>query len=142
MNKQLFNLFLTSLAKKPKLTDWEIRQAHLLNNLGVSGKKKRETSKSNNLGQPSTLTPAPSAPPPPEIVQEEQSRRRRRSSIEDILPGALLAFGVHSPKFGRRGNRAKSPERPASPLPAMHSMQNLLNPKGLTNKFKATSKKK
>ena len=55
MNKQLFNLFLTSLAKKPKLTDWEIRQAHLRNNLGVSGKKKRKTSKA--------ITPAPSAPP-------------------------------------------------------------------------------
>ena len=142
MNKQLFNLFLTSLAKKPKLTDPEIRQAHLLNNLGVSGKKKGKASKANNLKQPTILNLAPSAPPSVETVQEDQSRRRRRSSIEDILPGALLAFGVHSPKFGRRGTRAKSPERPASPLPAMHSMQNLLNPKGLTNKFKATSKKK
>ena len=130
MNKQLFNLFLTSLAKKPKLTDGEIRQAHLLKNLGVSGKKMGETSKTNNFGQPLILTPAPSAPPSLETVQEDQSRRRRRSSIEDILPGALLAFGVHSPKFGRRVNRAKSLERPASPLPAM---QNLLNPKGLTH---------
>ena len=142
MNKQLFNLFLTSLAKKPKLTDWEIRQAHLRNNLGVSGKRKKEVAKANILGQPSILTPAPSAPLSPNTVQEDQSRRRRRSSIEDILPGALLAFGVHSPKFGRRGNRAKSPERQASPQPAMRSMQNLLNPKGLTNKIKAVSKKK
>ena len=142
MNKQLFNLFLTSLAKKPKLTDWEIRQAHLLNNLGVAGKRKEEQPKANNLGLPSTLSPAPSAPPNLNTAQDDQSRRRRRSSIDDLIPGALLAFGVHSPKFGRRGNRAKSSERPASPLPAMQSMQNLLNPKGLTNKLKAVSKKK
>ena len=141
MNKQLFNLFLTSLAKKPKLTDSEIRQAHLLKNLGVTGKKKGEMSKAKNFGQPSMLSPsAPSAPL--DTIQEDQSRRRRRSSIEDILPGALLAFGVHSPKFGRRGNRAKSSERPSSPLPAMHPMQNMLDPKGLSNKFKALSKKK
>jgi len=143
MNKQLFNLFLTSLAKKPKLTDSEIRQAHLLKNLGVTGKKKGEMSKAKSLGKPSIFaTPAPSAPPSLDTIQEDQSRRRRRSSIEDILPGALLAFGVHSPKFGRRGNRAKSSERPSSPLPAMHPMQNMLDPKGLSNKFKALSKKK
>ena len=55
MNKQLFNLFLTSLAKKPKLTDWEIRQAHLRINLGVAGKRKEEAPKANNLGLPSIL---------------------------------------------------------------------------------------
>ena len=140
MNKQLFNMFLTSLAKKPKLTDWEIRQAHLRNNLGVSGKRKGEVAKANNLGLPSILSPTPS--PSPNTVQEDQSRRRRRSSIDDILPGALLAFGVHSPKYGRRGNRAKSPEMQTSPLPAIHSMQNLLNSKGLTNRIKVVSKKK
>ena len=45
MNKQLFNLFLTSLAKKPKLADWEIRETHLRNNLGVKGKRKGEMGK-------------------------------------------------------------------------------------------------
>ena len=40
MNKQLFKQFLTSLAKKPKRTDAEIREAHLRDNLGVTGRKK------------------------------------------------------------------------------------------------------
>ena len=51
MNKQLFNLFLTSLAKKPKLTDWEIRQAHLRNNLGVSGKRKGDVAQFKKTSQ-------------------------------------------------------------------------------------------
>ena len=70
MNKQLFNLFLTSLAKKPKLADWEIRETHLRNNLGVKGKRKGgQKAKGNNQPSlPSSAQPAALASAP---VQEE-----------------------------------------------------------------------
>ena len=134
MNKQLFNLFLTSLAKKPKLADWEIRETHLRNNLGVKGKRKGEAAKGNN--QPSLPSSVQSAPLASAPVQEDQeSRRRRKSSIDDILPGALLAFAG-----GRK--KAKSPGTPESPLPSTHTFHSMWNPKGLTSKFKVLSKKK
>ena len=138
MNKQLFKQFLTNLAKKPKRTDAEIREAHLRDNLGVTGRKKmkdKELQKAGKVEKPSILSPSPSAPPSQDAAQEDQSRRRRRSSIEDILPGALLVFG-------RRGNRGKSPQRQASPLPAVHPMQSLLQRKGLTDKLTNIAKKK
>ena len=72
MNKQLFNLFLTSLAKKPKLADWEIRETHLRNNLGVKGKRKGgQKAKGNN--QPSLPSSAQPAALAGATVQEEQS---------------------------------------------------------------------
>ena len=136
MNKQLFKQFLTCLAKKPKRTDAEIREAHLRDNLGVTGRKKMKDEELQKAGKlPSILSPSPSAPPSQDAAQEDQSRRRRRSSIEDILPGALLVFG-------RRGNRGKSPQRQASPLPAVHPMQSLLQRKGLTDKLTNIAKKK
>ena len=132
MNKQLFNLFLTSLAKKPKLADWEIRETHLRNNLGVKGKRKGgQKAKGNN--QPSLPSSAALASAP--VQEEQESRRRRKSSIDDILPGALLAFA------GRR-KKAKSPGRPESPLPSTHTLQSVWNPKGLTSKLKVLAKKK
>ena len=129
MNKQLFNLFLTSLAKKPKLADWEIRETHLRNNLGVKGKRKGgQKGKGNNQPSlPSSAQPAALASAP--VQEEQESRRRRKSSIEDILPGALLAFA------GRRKKNAKSPGRPESPLPATHTLKSVWNPKGITSKF-------
>ena len=135
MNKQLFNLFLTSLAKKPKLADWEIRETHLRNNLGVKGKRKGgQKAKGNNQpslpssSQPAALSGAP-------VQEDQESRKRRKSSIDDILPGALLAFA------GRR-KKAKSPGRPESPLPSTHTLQSVWNPKGITSKFKVLAKKK